>query len=849
MTNTATIEDLFESILGLVLGGAAGQYELANSGGQSGSGKSGINDAFRPTTVAGKGFWLIAESDSLVYVGGWAPEYDKDAVTFYTWTQDGMFKEITRLTVWVGVTNRDTQQGQNFNTDNADDVTNPTANPVVVLGNAWELMLHELPKVAGPGATFDPDSIEAVRQVLTALSTQATNLSTELTTEANRVHTNSDDFRGSAEAAWYHQVQVTNSFLSDIDKQHSRWDTALGSAKDAAAAFVAAVNKAASDWLALEPQNTWSHPYRVIAAMFNQSTLSTADPGPSNAWALGSQYADAGGNTWTDMHFRFTLPSWLDNLSIDPFDIAAWTTVDQLLRAKWVKHLRDTWQQVIDAAGPLIAAFHSTHNPLFIADPAPVSPLPKPKMPNGDIPNPFANMPNPFANMPNPFANMPNPFANMPNPFANMGNPFANMPSGLPNAGANNPFANQPFLGNSNPFANADPTTSDPRLRALAVQSPFAGDTNPFAGTSPLGPALSTLPAFASGSPMLGTLTPEQLDQLQADGGLNNMPLTPQQAAFLNQNGLGPVPPGATLGELTPTQLNALQRAGLLDQTPISTAQLSDLGLPTTSFAHVPSPQELGDLTPKQLNQLLADGLLKRTLLTPQEGAFLQQHGLGTVHPGETLGELSPDQLDALQKGGLLNQTPVTPDELTDLGLGATSTVDTSLFPTGVNGVDVGNNLPLGNLPLGDVSGPGALYTGNGGVGTGGLSSLPGVGGTAGGLSASNLGTDPIGVEPAVTSAEGTVVGETGMYLPGMMGGGMPYMPGMFGGMNPGQGQQRDRTRSTWLKEDEEVWGTEPDVAPAVVGRKGRGSVTNDPELPPEEPPTAPGEIRPYRRR
>jgi len=217
------------------------------------------------------------------------------------------------------------------------------------------------------------------------------------------------------------------------------------------------------------------------------------------------------------------------------------------------------------------------------------------------------------------------------------------------------------------------------------------------------------------------------------------------------------------------------------------------------------------------------------------------------VPPGATLGQLNPDQLDALGKAGLLNRRRSPPAELNDLGLGPTSPVAVSPFPTGIDGVGVGNNLPPG-LPLGDVSQPGALYVGTGGVGTGGLSSLYGVRGSPGGLSAGNLGytvnPGPLG-ERAARCRRDHPVGET-MLSEGM--GGMPYLPGMFGGMGQGQGQ-RDRTRNTWLKEDEEVWGTEPEVAPAVVGRNGRRSVPNDPDLPPDEPPNVPGENRQYRRR
>ena len=34
-----------------------------------------------------------------------------------------------------------------------------------------------------------------------------------------------------------------------------------------------------------------------------------------------------------------------------------------------------------------------------------------------------------------------------------------------------------------------------------------------------------------------------------------------------------------------------------------------------------------------------------------------------------------------------------------------------------------------------------------------------------------------------------------------------------------GQQQQQERERTTWLAEDEDVWGTDPTVGPAVIGR------------------------------
>ncbi|MFH8467189.1 AAWKG family protein [Streptomyces sp. NPDC017991] len=49
---------------------------------------------------------------------------------------------------------------------------------------------------------------------------------------------------------------------------------------------------------------------------------------------------------------------------------------------------------------------------------------------------------------------------------------------------------------------------------------------------------------------------------------------------------------------------------------------------------------------------------------------------------------------------------------------------------------------------------------------------------------------------------------------------GMPFMPMGAGGAPGGQStQSEDRNRTTWLAEDEEVWGTDVAAAPAVLGR------------------------------
>lgn len=66
-----------------------------------------------------------------------------------------------------------------------------------------------------------------------------------------------------------------------------------------------------------------------------------------------------------------------------------------------------------------------------------------------------------------------------------------------------------------------------------------------------------------------------------------------------------------------------------------------------------------------------------------------------------------------------------------------------------------------------------------------------------------------------------TGAGAAGMgAVPGVGTGGYPMMPPPMGGAGaPGGGQERERT--TWLVEDEDVWGADPDgLAPTVIGRR-----------------------------
>jgi hypothetical protein len=86
------------------------------------------------------------------------------------------------------------------------------------------------------------------------------------------------------------------------------------------------------------------------------------------------------------------------------------------------------------------------------------------------------------------------------------------------------------------------------------------------------------------------------------------------------------------------------------------------------------------------------------------------------------------------------------------------------------------------------------------------VASAPGLGGGASGAGASGSFGSSSAVGPATSSGSGSS--------------GVPFFPPMAGSGGMGMGnQQQERERTTWLAEDEDVWGTEPQVGPAVLGR------------------------------
>lgn len=136
----------------------------------------------------------------------------------------------------------------------------------------------------------------------------------------------------------------------------------------------------------------------------------------------------------------------------------------------------------------------------------------------------------------------------------------------------------------------------------------------------------------------------------------------------------------------------------------------------------------------------------------------------------------------------------------------------------------------LGGPSVAGLHGLPPLVGGGGGgapgfAGGAGHAGHAGLGGAAG--PAASTGLSPLG-QPAAPVSSGRFVAPPGALAagagaPGTQGtGAVPFFPPMAGmGMGGGGGQQgnQERERTTWLAEDEDVWGTTPAVGPASIGR------------------------------
>jgi hypothetical protein len=189
-------------------------------------------------------------------------------------------------------------------------------------------------------------------------------------------------------------------------------------------------------------------------------------------------------------------------------------------------------------------------------------------------------------------------------------------------------------------------------------------------------------------------------------------------------------------------------------------------------------------------------------------GHSISAPGLGS-DTGSTFGPGSGSATSGLGSGGAAD--PYTAgSSLAGSGLGGgLSGFDSNTL--GSAGSGVGGAGGLG-------AGPGAGLLGAGGLGAGGLASGVGVGGLGAGRPGAGVG----GVGSLAGQATGGPAGVRGLGGPwagasgegvGARSGGMLPLNGAGG---HGEGEE-ERERSTWLMEDDDVWGTGGDAPPPVI--------------------------------
>jgi hypothetical protein len=259
---------------------------------------------------------------------------------------------------------------------------------------------------------------------------------------------------------------------------------------------------------------------------------------------------------------------------------------------------------------------------------------------------------------------------------------------------------------------------------------------------------------------------------------------------------------------------------------------------------HVPGE----GLLPGGATQSAVDHLVKlmdrydevMTLLPPEVQAQTVKVGGGTdeVKPDPTAGAGSPSMPKG--PGGAGTGLPGGGTGLPGGGLGDGGTG----LGTGQGNSGLGNG-GLGNGGTGLHGGGGSGGTGfdpynpdshlaGGGTGAGGIGGGLGSGGVGGGLGpGSGLGSGGVG---GGTGGFGPGTGGAGAFGAGGRAGSGPGGPGSgLGGANAGRGaagaggagaphgghgngDEEEHERSTWLTEDEDVWGGNTDVPPPVIG-------------------------------
>jgi hypothetical protein len=749
------------------------------------SGDGPIDPNMRPSNVQlpGAAHWLTVTEHSQYVVRGTfqAPTPTAEKIMFWR-RKPGAYIEFVNVRLTDGSSAPTATTGTTDNGQKSDILS--------TLSKAWTGFSEIVPTLMGPGKILDPGSIEDAGFFFQVIADYYQRMHDEMAAQIADLNRDDESFRGSASEMFEQRIQVAMIKVAGARQREERWREAVKNVYYGAGAFQRALLEEL-EVLKAAPSNDLRIPHNFVVNVFARAHMeSTEGIGRDVTWYgdTPGQAVSATGTSNDSINDRFHAANIGLYISF-PADFGGgpWNVFDD---ANWLDidhHIRYAWAQRMLHTFPrtIEAARVLTRNidaATLLLKPPPIGPNPR-----------LAPRTEPDLNAPDP--NDPN----APAPDLELD------PDAGPEVGSALPDPQAPGL--DDPTGGGGGADLD-----LAATDVGGSDDGPLLGAN--SPLLSTdSPSLGTDSPLLGSTLP-------------------------SSGVTGPGVGTGSLGDLSTEQLGALQEAGLLDDIALTPEQSSDLaaaGIPAAAGA------TLGSLTPAQLSRLRSSGLLDNEQLTAADASALDAAGLGLPSTDSSLGlaELPTDL---------------------DLGLGPDSlgaNLPSTQFPTAIDGLDVTSPDTGATLPgfaLGDVTQPVAHTAAGGGAGvsTAGLS-MAGGSGVSGGLGSGAPGASGLGTNAgsALGSADKSLVGTAGSGgaagtstaagtpMPMPMGGG-----GMGGG-GGGGGNEKSRERNTWLTEDEDVWGTDPDCAPAVIGRGDGFDVTEPVDVP--DGPTVPGTARPTR--
>jgi hypothetical protein len=619
------------------------------------------------------------------------------------------------------------------------------------------------------------------------------------------------EFKGAAGEAFYQLIDNLNTNAESIYTQMMRgvdpggtYAAQLGGSGQAASNFVVGLWNALVGWI--NQRLDWSPLGAIFQALLDGGVITSSGGGGGRGGGTGATYS---------------LPNVLGLAQSSFGDLLTdegWLQVEAAAKDLWNAAVASSLDQV---AGPLVlnlaASFLNTASALQPLQPPGMNAIGANADPNVGDPNSVGGPLNGAglndSGLNTPAAALGGPGAGLNTPAAALGNPGAGI--GDPGAGLNTPAAAlaSPDAGLDTPVAALGDPGVGLNTPAAALGSPGAGLNTPVATLGGPGAGLSTPAAELNIPSDLNGQNPNAVgpvaDQLGNPSALQN-PLTANPNTLAAALGTTPAAVSALQDALGDSKAEQQQLKKALSLAP-STGPLHDTltkALADAGKAGHAVDQALGGGTePSSIQHALADNKAAQTEL---QRALAQAPKTGALHD-----ELVSALGDTRQTGTALHQALSAAGVAAEpgrIGGGPTAGLGDlgSLLRGGkgmVAGVGGGSGLSAGVGGAASMPGAGA----SGAAGLGGAAGAGGVGGLSSGLSGGASGA-AAAAAPGQVGASQSPAGEGAVpFSTPMAGGGM--------GMGGGQGQPQERERTTWLSEDEDVWGTDPGATPSVLGR------------------------------